>query len=305
MSLRVRDYQDADLDWLVALRYRWYPEALPEAELRNVLAEPVPSRAVRLVAELDGIPIGCAAVIPSTYDEGCDSVLILVEERYRGRGVGSRLFVAVEPHLGIRGLPSVRPVPERDGDPSVDIAGHWGFRVHERAVASRLVLAEPTPPVAPVGVSSRVVDDADLTALLPDVDALIDASNTSPERAAGFIVTHEQLSDWWPGLVWVVVSVLSEPVALACACPHDGDTWHVIYTGVLPDHRGRGLARLAKQHLHAEVARRGGREVWTENETGNAGILALNESFGYQPFRTELRLRREPGPRASHPPWRL
>jgi len=299
VSLELRPYQDADLDWLVPLRYRWYPEVMPENEIRMALARPVPSGAVRVVVELDGIPVGYAAVIPPTFDEGSDSVLILVEESSRGRGVGSRLFKAVEPHLGIRGLPGDRAVPERDGDPSVEIAGHWGFRVLDRAVASRLFLGEPALPLARAGESVRVVDDVDLTAVVPDVDAIIDGSNTSPERAAGFIVTHELLSDWWPGLVWVVVSVSSEPCALACACPHDGDSWHVIYTGVLPGQRGRGLARLAKQHLHAEVARRGGREVWTENESGNAGILALNSSFGYSPFRTELRLRREPGVRAS------
>jgi RimJ/RimL family protein N-acetyltransferase len=70
-----------------------------------------------------------------------------------------------------------------------------------------------------------------------------------------------------------------------------GDHWLVMYTGVGPAHRRRGLARAAKTRLHTEVATRGARSIETTNEASNTAIRALNEALGYRPTEGEYRLR--------------
>jgi RimJ/RimL family protein N-acetyltransferase len=67
------------------------------------------------------------------------------------------------------------------------------------------------------------------------------------------------------------------------------------YTGVDPAFRGRGLARLAKEHLHHRAALLGVRRLYTDNEENNAGIRRVNKALGYVPeyglFRMRKRLR--------------
>jgi RimJ/RimL family protein N-acetyltransferase len=69
-------------------------------------------------------------------------------------------------------------------------------------------------------------------------------------------------------------------------------------TGVMRAHRGRGLATLMKRHALAEAARMGVTRVITQNENGNAAMLAINARLGYEPVATRLRLVR-PAPGAS------
>jgi RimJ/RimL family protein N-acetyltransferase len=68
--------------------------------------------------------------------------------------------------------------------------------------------------------------------------------------------------------------------------------WNAM-TGVIPSHRGRGLARAPKA-LAAEHARRQGiRAIATRNNVRNAPMLAVNEALGYRRQQGEWRLRKE------------
>ena len=53
-------------------------------------------------------------------------------------------------------------------------------------------------------------------------------------------------------------------------------------TGTLPEHRGRGLALLAKQASLARVAELGCTTVYTGNDATNAPMLAINRKLGYR-----------------------
>ncbi len=61
-------------------------------------------------------------------------------------------------------------------------------------------------------------------------------------------------------------------------------------TGVSRPHRGRGLATLMKRHALAEAARLGVTRVITQNDEGNAAMLAVNARLGYTPFAKRLQL---------------
>jgi RimJ/RimL family protein N-acetyltransferase len=55
-------------------------------------------------------------------------------------------------------------------------------------------------------------------------------------------------------------------------------------TGTLPDHRGRGLAKLAKRASLARAGELGITAVYTGNDTTNAPMQAINRALGYVPF---------------------
>jgi RimJ/RimL family protein N-acetyltransferase len=55
-------------------------------------------------------------------------------------------------------------------------------------------------------------------------------------------------------------------------------------TGTLPDHRGRGFARIVKHHTLAKAARAGVERCFAGNDGDNAAMLAVNAGLGYRPF---------------------
>jgi GNAT superfamily N-acetyltransferase len=66
-------------------------------------------------------------------------------------------------------------------------------------------------------------------------------------------------------------------------------TW---YTGVSPQHRGRGIARALKYETVAQAIALGKTRVRTDNDSANAPILHINEEMGYRPLRAEIELHR-------------
>jgi predicted GNAT family acetyltransferase len=56
---------------------------------------------------------------------------------------------------------------------------------------------------------------------------------------------------------------------------------NTFFTGVHPDHRGRGLSTALKA-THAQKLRDAGwRELWTQNMETNTQILAANDRLGF------------------------
>ncbi len=53
-------------------------------------------------------------------------------------------------------------------------------------------------------------------------------------------------------------------------------------TGVLPEHRGRGVAMALKLLSFRYAAKRGYREARAHNDTANPPILRMNEKLGYR-----------------------
>ena len=59
-----------------------------------------------------------------------------------------------------------------------------------------------------------------------------------------------------------------------------------IGTGVLREHRNRGLATLMKRCGLARAAKAGITRAITQNDDSNAPMLAINRRLGYEPFAT-------------------
>ena len=59
-------------------------------------------------------------------------------------------------------------------------------------------------------------------------------------------------------------------------------------TGTLREHRGRGLATLAKRASLSRAAELGITTVYTGNDVTNAAMQAINRKLGYEPRSTML-----------------
>src|SRR5439155_22098517 len=64
------------------------------------------------------------------------------------------------------------------------------------------------------------------------------------------------------------------------------------FTGVDPAYRGRGIATALKLLGVRHARRLGARYVWTDNDSTNAPMLAINRKLGYRPRPGQLRVER-------------
>ena len=84
------------------------------------------------------------------------------------------------------------------------------------------------------------------------------------------------------------VDIDGEPSAYAIY-GWDGDYFHLYNLAVLPEFRGRGVARMLVQDFLSEAARLGADDAWLEVAVTNAAALALYESFGFEAVRVRPR----------------
>lgn len=284
-DLVIRDVTPADTDAVVRLR-RLESQATDEAtHARIVSGETVPLVRQR-VAEIDGELVGYAVVSRPGFLGGNLSFNVVVEPGYRGQGVGSALHRDIASAMA--GELTVTSVADNDTR-TLAIVQHWGFDPHQRGVASVLRLREPAPhPTLPPGITMDTITHWDV----PDdlAEAWL-ASDTSPEAIVlGAAGAHDYAAMFdAPVIVWASVDGVA--AALASAHRQSDEEWAVIYTGTTPLARGRGLARLVKQELHAQAWEAGVQRVTTVNEASNTGIRALNAAMGYEPDVGDIRLR--------------
>ena len=290
-DVRLRPFEAWDIDWWVGLRMRIDP-SMGEAALRRVAEGEAVDFDRRTVAEVGGVQVGVATVA-RRKDEVRPGLLVAVDAPFRGLGIGSLLFADCWP--AVTHDPEVTAFLVDADTRSLEVARHWGFEAVSHGILSRLVDLPAAPPTVPDGTTLMVVDDA--AGATPAEDAvlaeLVDVSDTSPERVElGWNATPEMFRRFFASMVWVVAVVDGAPAAVTSGAPRPDGGWTIVYSGTRPDHRGRGLARLVKDALHAEVRRRGGTYVETMNEERNVAIRALNASLGYEPASGEYRLRR-------------
>jgi GNAT superfamily N-acetyltransferase len=193
-----------------------------------------------------------------------------------------------------------------DDATSREWAERRGFHGTYRTIRSRLDLAgfdaaahrSVIDRVEAAGFRVEVPDDRDrlyelYTRLLADV----------PEENAPLArhVVERQLDE--ADAVALVLSRGGTWAAEAVVRPMGRDGAWNAFTGVLPQYRGRGLARAIKVAAALEVARLGRRWIGTTNHGVNAPMLAVNRALGYRPVSTSLFLERaEPARRARDEP---
>ncbi len=187
------------------------------------------------------------------------------EERGVGQALFSRVLAAVPP-----GSAQLRSRVFDDDERGLAVARHWGFEVTQRSIASTLQL-EPGPgPEPPAGVvlepaDDLVFDDQDA------VEAMFAASQTNPEATTSHVMTLGEIREYvFPGErpLGCLARVDGVPAALTFVIvAPDGKEGNVVYTGVDPRFRGRGLGKLVKHDVQHR-ARSLGRGELRDRERG-------------------------------------
>jgi GNAT superfamily N-acetyltransferase len=291
MTVTIRDFTEADLDWAVDLLVEWDPAAPADAYRRVLTGEAATMTRCRVAQDGDERR-GLAAIVEF---EGVwrPMVSVVVERGHRGAGIGSLLMADTIPHVTATEAASGMP---DDDEVSLGIAQHWGFEVLGHGVESVVDLADRPPmPDLPADVRLLTLSAADL----PDdvataLEAFLDEVGDYPEGAIyGNTVSNEAVLQMAPEAIWLMVTDQAGVLAGTAVDPREGGEWYVLFTASAPRGRGRGLARAVKQAGHRLAYDQGARAMRTTNEARNMPMRALNEAMGYRRVSGDLRLVRQ------------
>ncbi|MFD6550952.1 GNAT family N-acetyltransferase [Streptomyces sp. SAS_267] len=257
-----------------------------------------------LLAEEDGEPIGTAQVglVHDSPEPGQGSLNIYVHPERTGRGAGSLLARTAEERLTALGATRLHAwVLDTPGYRA--FAEKRGYRAARSAHFLRLDLANGSlPPLqsTPDGVELRTgADFADDPRPLFRLDAetvLDEPSDIEHE----FTDYDAWLTETWhhPLLNHELTSVAlvdGRPAAFSAARTDGGTRYGTVMTGTGRAFRGRGLAKLAKNHSLHRARAAGFTEAFTGNDAGNGPMLAINTWFGYEIRATEVKYVRDLG----------
>lgn len=272
---------------LTPLTLRWQAETAPPAQHHRLL-----------LAEADGQLLGAArtGIFHDSSEPGQAYLNIFVHPDRRGRGAGRALLGAGEAY--VTGL-DARTIFcwSLDDKRSLDFAERHGYRRGRSAHFQRLALADgslPPLPSSPPGVVVRT--GASFGDNLREIWAADnEAAADEPDDVAVDAIDY----DLWLSLYWghpdhdpeltSVVTVDGAVAAFSFAVTDGGTRYMSGMAGTRRAHRGRGLAKLAKSSSLHRARTAGYVEAFTNNDSGNAPMLAINKWFGYEQCATEVR----------------
>jgi GNAT superfamily N-acetyltransferase len=308
MTVHVRDLRPddrADVEDFARVRHLALPHILwtPDAIVHNLAHTHPDARFVSLVAEEDGEVIGTAQVqlAHDSPEPGQGMLNIYVHPDRTRRGAGELLVRAAEKHLAGHGATKLLAWV-LDEPANRAFAERHGYRAGRSAHFLRLDLTDGTlPPLQPLppGIELRsAADFADDPRPLFELDA-----ETTQDEPSDLDTEFTDYENWieenWkhPLLnreLTTVAFVEGRPAAFSVAYT-DAATgrYATAMTGTARAHRGRGLAKLAKNDSLHRARAAGYTVALTGNDVGNEPMLAINKWFGYEICATEVRYVRE------------
>lgn len=298
MRVHIREAVDSDHDAIIELVLRRCRQLTPPMVAGVVRDPSLTIDRTLLVADGEGTLAGMAVQcqfpgMPSTQH----TRYVVVAEQALGRGLARDLLAALDARLPAP-VTDLAGTADADDAHTLAVLDHWGWQTLQTSVTSELRLDDLPDLVLPPDVSVEVSNGLTF-ADEPAVEAMLDASQTNPERDHNGPMTLAQLRGWLsPGgddtPLGLVLRVDGRPAAL-CFGIIGGGLAQLVYTGVDPAFRGRGLARLVKQAAHAAARQAGATVAVTNNEEGNTGIRHVNEQLGYRRTSAVVWVRRGVG----------
>ncbi|WP_433314503.1 GNAT family N-acetyltransferase [Micromonospora chersina] len=288
----IRPARPDDAPGVVALRGVVHPYLVRGVEsTRRMIAQPPPGEDwAAWVAEADGQVVGWVSayrnIQTSAANVGEISTLH-VHPAHRLRGVGTALLDAALAHLRLLGAKRLLTWSQPGFLP---FARRHGFTPSRELRYSALDL-RPAPPMPEPPPRVRLVPAADVDPReihRVDAESSLDEPGDVPTDALGYDVWHHEV---WDNLgldrdASTLAEVDGRLVAVSLV-KRDGDRMWSDFTGTVPEHRGRGLARLAKQAALHRAAASGVRTAYTSNDEANAPMLAVNARLGYRPVASQ------------------
>lgn len=257
------------------------------------------NHALYLLAHLDGQAVGHGVSQHQNWDPpGRFSLSIAVHPAARRRGVARALYGSLLDHAAAHGSSSLAAFVHEHHLPVVRgwLERH-DYRETERMRKSELSLdvlnmdlcdrAEARAAREGIRLSSLADDDSeDARRKLLDVSNLAERDvpsdefvETSWELFNQQVDTPECLHDCfiiaWDGADVAGFTMLGHQTA------ERAFTW---FTGVHPDHRGRGIALALKARCARRALERGYQQMQTFNHVNNPAMLAVNTRIGYRPL---------------------
>ncbi|MFG2207733.1 GNAT family N-acetyltransferase [Streptomyces sp. NPDC048638] len=307
MTLTVRDFRRSDAKAVADLRRASLPflVSTPQGVAWQVAGAPPAQRLRLFVAESDGRVVGSvhSGLLHESSVPGQGAASPQVHPDHRRRGVGGALLTAAEQHLSAAGATRLFAWAVDEPGP-LAFARLRGYRPSRPAHCLRLDLTAaalpPLPGELPPGV--RVCTGADFGA---DPRPLFAADAEAAADEPGDVAADALDYDDWLRTTWEhpcidldltsVVTVDGRVAAFSLALTDGLGRYSSAMTGTRRAFRGRGLARLAKNHSLHRARDAGCTEAFTGNDATNAPMLAINRAFGYRPFGGEWRCVREVG----------
>lgn len=300
MSVRFRPYAPSDMEQYLAIANQL--NAIPTTaeqfrfqEENRKKEEPF----YRIVAENEGGLVGYAvANLPSMSPAGWFSLRVVTDRNQRGQGIGRMLYVEVERWALAQGA-TLFEGGVKDNDPA---SKAWlerrGFKQERHMFESTLdtttfdlgaweaEMAKPRQAGIEFARIGRNRSEAELRKLYELAAVLfVQMPGMDGRRAPDY--------DQW--IKWIFKGPTSDPDGAFIAM--DGDNWvglsgctftegadaYTWFTGVLPEHRGKGIALALKLLTIEHVQKRGWKRMRTNNDSENPAMLRVNEKLGYQP----------------------
>ncbi|MFD8568537.1 GNAT family N-acetyltransferase [Streptomyces sp. NPDC059639] len=254
----------------------------------------------------DGTVIGTAQVgiAHDSPQPGQGYANVYVHPDHENRGAGTQILRAAEAHLAQHGAREVY-CWALDGDRNLAWAAARGYRPSRSAHFLRLDLTpdDALPPLGPVPPGVELRTGADFAADPQPLFALdAETAADEPSDIATELTDYEQwLAEVWnnPLLDHALTSVAvvdGHPAAFTLAHTDGDGRYSSGMTGTARAHRGRGLAKLAKNDSLHRARKTGIRVAYTGNDAGNEPMLAINDWFGYTFDAKEIRHVRTLGP---------
>ncbi|HZE39787.1 MAG TPA: GNAT family N-acetyltransferase [Stackebrandtia sp.] len=280
---------DRDAERIASLHSTAYPFGTFNAEAitHRLSTSPAHIRALELVADVGGRTIGHGLVaFEPEFGEGQGRFVVIVDPDHQGRGVGSALYQPMLEHARAIGVTKLvgRLIDAR----ALDIALAHGFTKTRIDRISHVSLDKvPAPFDPPEGI--RLVPQSELddframyaidSAVLGDIPADTPFVPLPYEDWCRKYAEDPKLNAECTVLAFDADTV----AAVAWMDGGDDKVWSSL-TGVRREYRGRGLAKLVKTHALDRARRRGATDAYTSNDSTNAGMLAVNDWLGYEPY---------------------
>ena len=289
---------DPDRDWeaVAGLLTRHGPERVEAGELAEEHLRIVEGKLLRrFVAERDGVVVGTAVCIryPS-QPAGLYHVHVVADPE--GGGVGSLLARRLEQELVAEPVEELWVDVREDRPRGLEFAARHGFEEQRRQLKAILDLAGwkdesgagAVDRVEALGVrllsfAETAGDEGALRALY-EVNRV--AALDDPSSAGGF-PSYETWTELVPGsgsfdpAGQILAELDARIVGLAAVGRSGSAAWNAI-TGVLPEHRGKGIGRALKVRAATYAQQAGALTLETETNVENHPMRAVNRALGYR-----------------------
>jgi len=253
---------------------------------------------VRVVAvDEEDAPLGYGEIHhePSRFDPRRYFLRLAVDPRLRRQGIGALIWTQLRAELDERSAKVVCLWAD-DGTACRQFIVRRGFvevvRSYEQVVA--LATAPLQLTAAEAAVAARGIRIETLSELrdrrgdesLPRIHELYTASRVDQPSLGK--VTARPFEDWRREVfdelgalpdAYFVASDGERLVGCSAVHPSGEDVLRILITGVVPEYRRQGIARLLKLRVHAWARAHGYREIHTS--TANVAVVALNTALGY------------------------